>query len=47
MKLYLVRHKGAVLALEVDVGAPKGTATFLWRTDGKGPITRLAGATDG
>ncbi len=34
-------RKGAVLALEVDVGAPKGTTTFLWRTDGKGTITRL------
>jgi phosphohistidine phosphatase len=34
-------RKGAVLALEVDVGAPKGTATFLWRTDGKGTVTRL------
>jgi phosphohistidine phosphatase len=34
-------RKGAVLALEVDVGAPKGAAKFLWRTDGKGTVTRL------
>jgi phosphohistidine phosphatase len=40
-------RKGAVLALEVDVGAPKGTAKFLWRTDGKGTVTRLADATVG
>jgi phosphohistidine phosphatase len=38
-------RKGAVLALEVDAGAPKGAATFLWRTDGKGTVTRLADAT--
>jgi phosphohistidine phosphatase len=36
-------RKGAVLALDVDVGIPKGAATFLWRTDGKGTISRLAG----
>lgn len=29
-------RKGAALALEVDVGAPKGAAKLLWRTDGKG-----------
>ena len=40
-------RKGAVLALDVDAGAPKGTATFLWRTDGKGTVTRLAYATGG
>ncbi|MGZ9265450.1 MAG: SixA phosphatase family protein [Candidatus Deferrimicrobiaceae bacterium] len=34
-------RKGAVLALEVDAGAPKGAAKFLWRTDGKGTVTRL------
>jgi phosphohistidine phosphatase len=38
-------RKGAVLALDADVDAPKGTATFLWRTDGKGTVTRLADAT--
>jgi hypothetical protein len=36
-----------VLALDVDVGIPKGAATFLWRTDGKGTVTRLAEATGG
>jgi len=40
-------RKGAVLALEVDVGAPKGAAKFLWRTDGKGTVTRLGDATGG
>ena len=40
-------RKGAVLALEVDVGAPKRAAKFLWRTDGKGTVTRLADATVG
>ena len=40
-------RKGAVLALEVDGGAPKGAATFLWRTDGKGTVTHLADATGG
>lgn len=34
-------RKGAVLALEVGVGAPKGTAKFLWRTDSKGTAIRL------
>ena len=37
-------RKGAVLALDVGPGAPKGTAKFLWRTDGKGTVTRLAEA---
>ena len=37
-------RKGAVLALEVDVGAPKGGAKFLWSTDGKGTVTHLAEA---
>ena len=37
-------RKGAVLALEVDIGVPKGAAKFLWRTDGKGTVTRLAEA---
>ena len=40
-------RKGAVVALEVDGGVPRGTATFLWRTDGKGTVTRLADATGG
>lgn len=40
-------RKGAVLALEVDIGVPKGAAKFLWRTDGKGSVTRLADATGG
>jgi len=40
-------RKGAVLALEVDIGIPKGAATFLWRTDGKGTVTRLADAARG
>jgi phosphohistidine phosphatase len=40
-------RKGAVLALEVDIGILKGSATFLWRTDGKGTVTRLADATGG
>jgi len=35
-------RKGAVLALEVDAGAPKGAAKFLWRTDGKGTVTHLS-----
>ena len=34
-------RKGAVVALEVDGGAPKGAATFLWRMDGKGTVTHL------
>jgi phosphohistidine phosphatase len=38
-------RKGAVLALEVDVGILKGTATFLWRTDGKGTVSRIVDAT--
>jgi hypothetical protein len=33
------------LALEVDVGILKGTATFLWRTDGKGTVSRIVDAT--
>ncbi|MHB8890354.1 MAG: SixA phosphatase family protein [Acidobacteriaceae bacterium] len=37
-------RKGAVLALEVDIDVPKGAAKFLWRTDGKGTVTRLAEA---
>ena len=40
-------RKGAVVALELDGGATKGAATFLWRTDGKGTVTRLADATGG
>jgi phosphohistidine phosphatase len=40
-------RKGAVVALEVDGSVPKGTATFLWRMDGKGTVTRLADATGG
>jgi phosphohistidine phosphatase len=40
-------RKGAVLALEVDIGILKRAATFLWRTDGKGTVTRLADATGG
>jgi phosphohistidine phosphatase len=35
-------RKGAVLAMEADGSARKGTAKFLWRTDGKGTVTRLA-----
>jgi phosphohistidine phosphatase len=34
-------RKGAVLALEVDSGVPKGAAKFLWMEDGKGTATRL------
>jgi phosphohistidine phosphatase len=37
-------RKGAVLALDADGSARKGTAKFLWRTDGKGTVTRLAEA---
>ncbi len=37
-------RKGAVLALEVDIGVPKGSAKFLWRTDGKSTAFRLAEA---
>jgi phosphohistidine phosphatase len=40
-------RKGAVLALEVDSGVPKGGAKFLWRTDGKGTVTRIADAMGG
>jgi phosphohistidine phosphatase len=40
-------RKGAVLALEVDIGVPKRAAKFLWRADGKGTATRLADATGG
>jgi phosphohistidine phosphatase len=40
-------RKGAVLALEVDFGIPKGAARLLWRTDGKGTVTSLADATGG
>ena len=37
-------RKGAVVALEVEGSVRKGTAKFLWRTDGKGTVTRLADA---
>jgi phosphohistidine phosphatase len=37
-------RKGAVVALEVEKSVRKGTAKFLWRTDGKGTVTRLAEA---
>ncbi len=37
-------RKGAVVAVEVDGSVPKGTAKFLWRTDGTGTVTRLAEA---
>jgi phosphohistidine phosphatase len=40
-------RKGAVLALELDIGVPKGSAKFLWKTDGKGTDTRLADTTGG
>jgi phosphohistidine phosphatase len=40
-------RKGAVVALEADRGVSRGAATFLWRTDGKGTVTRLADATGG
>ncbi|MGB7630847.1 MAG: phosphohistidine phosphatase SixA [Candidatus Deferrimicrobium sp.] len=40
-------RKGAVVAVEVGGSVPKGTAKFLWRTDGKGTVTRLADATGG
>jgi phosphohistidine phosphatase len=40
-------RKGAVLALELEIGVPKGAAKFLWKTDGKGTVTRLADATGG
>lgn len=40
-------RKGAVVALEADRCAPKGTAKFLWRIDGKGTVTRLADAEGG
>jgi len=40
-------RKGAVVALEVDIGVPKGAAKFLWRTDGKGTVPLLADATRG
>jgi len=38
-------RKGAVVALDVEGGGRKGTAKFLWRSDGKGTVTRLAEAT--
>jgi len=38
-------RKGAVVALEADRGVSRGAATFLWRTDGRGTVTRLADAT--
>jgi phosphohistidine phosphatase len=34
-------RKGAVLALEVETGVPKGAAKFLWMEDDKGTATRL------
>lgn len=37
-------RKGAVLALEVDGTARKGSAKFLWMEDGKGTATRIPGA---
>ena len=40
-------RKGAVLALEVDIGVPKGAAKFLWRTDGKRTVTRLTDSAGG
>lgn len=33
-------RKGAVVALEVDIGVLKGAAKFLWRTDEKGTVDR-------
>jgi len=40
-------RKGAVLAMEADGSARKGSAKFLWKTDGKGTDTRLADTTGG
>jgi phosphohistidine phosphatase len=40
-------RKGAVVALEVEGNVREGTAKFLWRTDGKGTVTRLSEATGG
>jgi phosphohistidine phosphatase len=40
-------RKGAVLAMEVEKGARKGAAKFLWLTDGKGTASRLADASRG
>jgi phosphohistidine phosphatase len=37
-------RKGAVLALEVEIGVPKGAAELLWLTDGKETVTRLGDA---
>ena len=37
-------RKGAVVALETDKRAPKGTAKFLWMEDDKGTATRRPGA---
>jgi phosphohistidine phosphatase len=37
-------RKGAVLALEAEGSVRKGTAKFLWRTDGTGTVTRMAEA---
>jgi len=37
-------RKGAVLAMEADGSARKGSAKFLWMEDGKGTATRLPGA---
>lgn len=37
-------RKGSVVALEVEGSVRKGSAMFLWRTDGKGTVTRLAEA---
>jgi len=38
-------RKGAVLALQADGSARKGTAKFLWRMEEKGTVSRLADAT--
>jgi len=40
-------RKGAVAAMEVERSLRKGTAKFLWRTDGKGTVTSHADATGG
>lgn len=37
-------RKGAVVALEVEGTAGRGSAKFLWLEDGKGTATRLPGA---
>jgi phosphohistidine phosphatase len=40
-------RKGAVVALEAEGSAQKGSVKFLWMEDGKGTVTRLSDAPSG